>query len=168
MAATVDFVARLKLKQTKTTAGTTASVIHDFDLGDSLADGTIVDKCDLLYGAKGVSLAGSATDNLDVAGSLSDFYGTTITAVKLKFFYFKNLNTTVGNTILLGNHATNALLLWGSAAHTKQVGPNGFVLHWEPSLAGITVTAGTGDVLKILNETANAVTYDIAFGGTSS
>ena len=168
MPTTVDLTARLKLKQTKTIAGTTASVIHDFDFGDSLANGVIIDQGDLPYGAKNVSLSGNATINFDVAGALSDFYGTTITAVKLKFFYFKNLNTVAGNTILLGAHATTALLLWGAAAHTKRLAPHGFVLMWVPSLAGIAVTAGTGDALKIFNETANAVNYDIAFVATSA
>lgn len=168
MAVTVTTRNLLKIQQTNTTAGISGVVNLDFDFSDSLADGTGLDQCDLVYGAKAVALGGSGTNNLDVAGTLSDFYGTTITAVKLKFFYLKNLSTTAGDTITLGNHATAALLLWGAAAHTKTVGPNAVEFMWEPSLAGIAVTATTGDILKILNDSANANTYDIAFGGTSA
>lgn len=168
MTVTVSSTGRLKIQQTNTTAGISGVVNLDFEFSDSLADGTGLDQCDLVYGAKAVALSGSGTNNLDVAGTLSDFYGATITAVKLKFFYFKNLSTTAGDTITLGNHASAALLLWGAAAHTKTVGPNGVLYHWEPSLAGVTVTASTGDILKILNDSANANTYDIAFGGTSA
>ena len=168
MVATANLTGRLKLTQTKTTGGISGNVNLDFDFADALADGVGLDQCDLLYGAKAVSLSGSGTNNLDVAGTLSDFYGTTITAVKLKFFYFKNLSTTAGDTITLGNHASAALLLFGAAAHTVTVGPNGVFMLWEPGLAGITVTASTGDILKILENSGNANTYDIAFGGTSA
>ena len=168
MTATVELTGRLKIKQALTVAGIAKSVIADFDFADSLANGTGLDQCDLVYAAKAVAISGSGTNNLDVAGTLTDFYGTVITAVKIKFFYFKNLSVTAGDTITLGNHATGALLLWGGATETKTVGPNGVEFIWEPSLAGVPVTATTGDLLKILENAGNANTYDIAFGGTSA
>lgn len=155
------------MKQAVTAANIAKSTIADFDFGDSLSDGLIIDKCDLVYAAKSVAISGSGTNNLDVAGTLTDFYGTVITAVKLKFFYLKNLSTTPGDILRLGNHATGELLLW-SAGATQDIGPNGFVLIWEPSLAGIPVTATTGDLLKILEVAGNANTYDVAFGGVSA
>ena len=166
MTVTVELSGRLKMKQAVTAANIAKSTIADFDFGDSLSDGLIIDKCDLVYAAKSVAISGSGTNNLDVAGSLSDFYGSTITAVKLKFFYLKNLSTTPGDILRLGND-TNELLLW-SAGATQDIGPNGFVLIWEPSLAGIPVTATTGDILKILEVAGNANTYDVAFGGVSA
>ena len=147
-----------------------ANVLYQpiIDLDDTMGTGVIVDTADLLYVSQATALTGSATVNLDVAGALTDAFGTTLTFVKIKWFYFRNLSTTVGNTITIGGHDTAAFLLFGTAAHTHTVGPNGDILIREPSLAGKAVTATTGDLLKILNNTENAVTYDIVIAGTSS
>ena len=158
----------LKFTYASSVGGTSALYEPLLSLNDSLATGVALDTADLLYVGKAVALSGSSTTNLDMAGSLTDAFGATLTFVKIKWFYFHNLSTTAGNTITIGGHATAAVLLFGTAAHTHTVGPNGDILIREPSLAGKAVTATTGDILKILNDTANAVTYDIAICGTSS
>ena len=137
-------------------------------MADTLSSGVGLDAGDLLYAAKSVAIGGSATTNLDVAGSLTDGFGATLTMVKIKLFYFKNLSVTAGDTITIGGHASAALLLFGTASHTHTVGPNGSILIVEPSLAGKPVTATTGDILKILEDAGNANTYDIAIVGTSA
>jgi len=157
----------LDFNLTSTSGGTTGSYHPTIDFSDSLASGVIVDTGDLLYVSKATALGGSATTNLDVAGSLTDGFGATFTAVKIKCLFIHNLSTTAGNTITIGN-GTNPLLIFGTGSHTHTIGPNGILLIWEPSLAGKAVTASTGDILKILNDTANAITYDIAIVGTSA
>ena len=159
---------RISFTYASSIGGTTGNYPATIDLIDTLSSGVGVDAGDLLYVAKAVALGSGATTNLDVSGGVSDAFGTSFVPVKIKMMYFKNNSTTAGQTITIGGHATTALLIFGTAAHTHTVGPNGFVLIWEPSLAGKAVTASTGDVLKILNDTANAITYDIAFIGTSA
>ena len=159
---------KLDFLYTASVGGTVANYKPSMTFSDTLATGVALDTSDLLYVSAADALAGSATDNVDVAGSLSDAFGTTLTYVKIKMLYIKNNSTTAGNTITVGGHATAALLIFGTAAHTHTIGPNGFMLLWEPSLAGKAVTATTGDLLKILNDTANNVTYDIAIVGTSA
>ena len=163
---TTQLNGRIAFTYASSIGGTSANYPANIDLIDTLSSGTIVDTGDLLYIAKAVALAGSATNTLDFSGSVSDAFGTSIVAVKVKMFYFHNLSTTAGNTITLGGNV-NEMLFW-SAAGTQTVGPNGRILIWEPSLAGKAVTAATGDILDILNNTANAITYDIAFVGTSA
>lgn len=158
---------KIKFSYIAAVGGTNTLYQPEIDLADSLATGVTLDKGDLLYVAKAVALSGSATTNLDVSGSLSDAFGATLAFVKIKLFYFRNLNTTAGNTITLGGNA-NAFLLFGTGSHTHTVGPDGRLFIFEPSLAGKAVTASTGDILDIVNDTANNVTYDIAIVGTSS
>lgn len=168
MAVTLTKSGTLKWTQTATTGDASATANWLVDVSDSMADGTGLDQCDVVYGDKDVALSGSGTNNLDVNAVLADVYGTTISLAKIKFLYIHNKSTTAGDTITIGNHASAALLIFGAAAHTYTIGPNGKFEMWEPSLAGKTVTASTGDILKILNDTSNANTYDIAFGGASA
>jgi hypothetical protein len=158
-----------KLDFTYVTAVGGENVVYQpsIDLADTLATGVALDTADLLYFAKAVALTGSGSNNHDVAGSLADAFGATLSFVKIKLLFIRNLSTTAGNTITVGN-ATNPLLIFGSATHTHTIGPDGMLLIWEPSLAGKAVTASTGDILKVANNTANNVTYDLVIAGTSA
>ena len=167
MTLVTSLIGDLRFVYANSVGGTSLTYEPTISLNDALATGTTADKADLLYVSKDVALSGSATTNVDVAGSLTDAFGSTLTFVKIKMLYIHNKSTTAGNTITIGN-GTNPLLIFGTGSHTHTIGPDGRLLIWEPSLAGKAVTASTGDILKILNDTANAVTYDIAIAGTSA
>lgn len=168
MTLVTTLIGDLKFTYAKSAGGTNALYEPTLSLNDSLATGVVLDTADKLWVSQATALSGSGTNNHDFAGTLTDAFGDTLTFVKIKGVYFHNLSTTAGNTITIGGHATAAFLLFGTAAHTHTIGPNGQLLIWEPSLAGKAVTATTGDILKVLNDTANAVTYDIAAWGTSA
>ena len=157
----------ITMTNTATVGGSTVSAAPSHNFSDSLSLGTGLDQGDLVYSAKAVAISGSATNALDVSGSLSDVYGTTITAVKMKMFYLKNLSTTAGDTLTIGGDA-NGMLLMDAAADTITIQPNGFILLWQPSLAGMAVTAATGDIIDILENAGNANTYDVAFIATTA
>ena len=144
----------IKMTNTATVGGNTVSSAPSHNFSDSLGLGTGLDQGDLVYSAKAVAISGSATNTLDVSGVLTDVYGTTITAVK--------------TTVLMVMTRNNAMLLMDAAADTITIQPNGFILLWQPSLAGMAVTASTGDIIDILENAGNANTYDVAFIATTA
>jgi hypothetical protein len=111
------------------------------------------------------TLAGGANESLDLAGSLVDSFGGTITFAKIKALLIRNLSIT--QTLIIGN-GTNPFLSWvGAAAHTVTIPPMGMLLLVAP-LAGFAVTADTGDILKIVNSATNPCDYQIVLAGTSA
>jgi hypothetical protein len=111
------------------------------------------------------TLLAAADESLDLAGSLVDSFGGTITFAKIKVLLIRNLSTT--QTLTIGNGA-NPFLTWvGAAAHTVTIPPKGIFLLVAP-LAGFTVTANTGDILKIANSATNPCDYQIVLAGTSA
>ena len=170
MAATLatTITGKIALNYTSVIGGTTGKFAPEMVFNDTLATGTIVDTGDYAWWRLPQSITGSATDSHDCASGLTDVFGTTLIFVKLKLVIIHNLSTTVGNTITVGGNA-NGVPIFGTAAHTHTIGPNGFAIWHEPSLAGLaTVTAGTGDILDVANDTANAITYNIIIVGTSA
>jgi len=167
MALITTVTGKLDFNLTKATGGTTGSYKPNVTFSDTLQTGVAIDTADKLWVSKATAISGSGSNNHDMAGSLTDAFGDTITFVKVKGLFIRNLSTTAGDTLTVGN-GTNPFLLFGTGSHTHTVGPNGVLLIMEPSLAGIAVTASTGDILKITEDAGNANTYDIAIWGTSS
>jgi len=111
------------------------------------------------------TLADGANESLDLAGSLVDQFGTTITFVKIKAMLIRNLSATQTLTIGAGS---NPFINWvGHPTDTIKIPPNGMFLLVAP-LAGFAVTAGTGDILKVANAAGAACDYQIALAGTSA
>lgn len=129
--------------------------------------GTTASKADKAF-ADTRTLAASANEDLDLAGSLLDPFGATLTFVKVKGIYVR---AAVGNTnsVILKPASSNGFLgPFGAATHTLTIPPNGYVCLCAP-VAGWTVTAGTGDKINLANSAGSTtVTYDIVIIGTSA
>lgn len=113
------------------------------------------------------TVAASGTDALDLAGSLSGNLGGTLTIVKLKMVYVR---AAAGNTnnVRVNRPASNGVPLFLAASDGIDVLPGGEFL-WVAPGAGVTVTAGTGDLLNIDNSSSGtSVTYDVVLVGTSA
>lgn len=114
------------------------------------------------------TIAASGTDDLDLAGALTDALGAAFTLARVRALLVAadKANT---NNLVIGN-ATNALAsLFGAGTHTLTVRPGGLFLVTAPDAAGYVVTAGTGDQLRIANSGAGTgVTYDIVVVGASA
>lgn len=111
------------------------------------------------------TIAASGTDDLDLAGVLTHHLGGTLTfaAVKAIIVRAAAANT---NNVVVGGAPTNGFVgPFGAAAHTIALRPgNEFVL--ASPVSGWTVTAVTGDILRIANSGAGTpVTYDIIIIG---
>lgn len=112
--------------------------------------GTTADKADRLYVAP-ISLSGGASVELDLRGVLTDAFGTTLNIAELVAIgvFARATNT---NSIEVGGAASNAVPLFKDVSDVALVRPGGFLALAAPGAAGqCTVTAGTGDLLKLAN-----------------
>jgi hypothetical protein len=134
-------------------------------INDDLANGTAADQADLIFHDQRTLTATS--EELDLAGGLTDAFGNTLTFVKIKALLIHNKSTTATEDLLVGGAAANAFIDWvASATDIVTVQPNAVFLLWSPN-DGYTVTAATGDLLKI-DSGADTITYDIIIIGTSA
>lgn len=139
-----------------------------YSFSDTIANGTAGDTADLLYLAA-PTITASGTLNLDLSGSLTTPFGDTITMVRVKTVFIKFATDNAATSITVGN-GTNPWQGWfGATTHTEKVFAQGVMLHHRPDSTGWLVTAGTGDVLKIVNDDAsNAADLLIAIAGCSA
>jgi hypothetical protein len=88
---------------------------------------------------------------------------------KVKALLIVNAATTAGDKLRLDSSVANGFRtpFAGSAASLLEIGPDSPLL-LASKKDGWTVTAGTGDILRIHNPGANPVTYKIAIVGTSA
>lgn len=134
-----------------------------------LDSGTGAGKADLRF-TDTRTLAASATEDLDLAGTLLDVFGAALTFVRIKALMI-SAATTNTNNVIIGAAATNPWIGLLNAAGTITLRPG----QWIGSGSGaadatcMAVTAGTGDLLKIANSAAGtSVTYDILIVGASA
>ena len=133
----------------------------------ALSSGTGSGAADLLF-ADTRTLAASATENLDMAGSLADPFGTTLTFVTVKVVKVcaASANT---NNVVVGGAGSNTLLGIFSDASDKIVVKPGGCFVWVAPGTGAAVTASTGDILLMANSSSGtSVTYSIWIVGTSA
>lgn len=128
-------------------------------------DGDAADKAEIVY-MDSDSVAASGTDAYDLAGGLADAFGNTLTFTKLKAIYVRNKSTTAGD-VLRVTRPTNGVPFLTTAGDAAELGPGGILCLVNPSAAGWTVTAATGDLIHIIEAGgANTVSYDIILVGT--
>lgn len=149
-------------------AGDLATPKHDHLISKTLnlANGTGADQANMIWSDQR-TLAASATEDLDLAASLTDAFGASITFTRIKGIYvFAAAANT--NNVEVGGAASNGFDTWvGAAGDHVEVRPGGIMFVYAPDATAYVVTAGTGDLLTITNAAGGtAVTYDIALIGT--
>ena len=112
------------------------------------------------------TLAASTSEDLDLAGGLTDPFGATLAFTKIKAIRILAALANV-NDVQVGGAAANAFVgPFGASTHKLAIPPGGMIELVNPTAAGWTVTAATGDLLKIANSAAgSSVTYDIILLG---
>ena len=132
---------------------------------DSMATGTATDQSDVLWHDQR-SLA-ATSETIDLAGTLTNAFGETVTIADLRCLVIKNNNTTAGHDLTIGGAAASAVSsIFGSTTDTITVQADGALLLWAPK-DGYAVTSATADLIKI-DAGAATVSYDIIMIGTSS
>ena len=122
--------------------------IEAFSIG--LTNGTGADQANNVF-ADQRALGAGANEELDLAGSLVNALGATLTFTAIKAILVQALSTNAAN-IVVGGAASNAFVgPFGDATDTLALGPGDFMMITRRSAAGLAVTAGTGDKLKVTN-----------------
>jgi len=133
----------------------------------NFTNGTGANEADIVW-ADRRTIAASTSEDLDLAGVLTDAFGATINAAEVVAILViaAAANT---NNVVLGGAAAPVPLFGGDGATavddpTFAVKPGGFFFVAAPNAAGLfTVGAGTTDDLKVANSGGTTgVTYDIA------
>lgn len=115
------------------------------------------------------TIAASATDQLDLSGTLTNKFGTVVQFTKLKgIFVFAAPGNT--NDVQVQSEAANGMVnMFLATSDGIVVQPGGVFLLVNPTSGGYPVTGGTGDLLDIINSAAgSSVDYDIILFGEIS
>ena len=133
------------------------------------SSGTGAGQVDRVY-AKTLTLAASATADLDLAGSLVDIYGATITIAKLKAVFVQAAAANTNN-VQVTRPASNGVPWLMAAGDGIALRPGAWVC-WgsgTTDASGVAVTAGTGDLITFTNSAGStSVTYTVVLLGTSA
>lgn len=111
------------------------------------------------------TITASGTDALDLAGSLVDPFGATITFARIKTLI---ISASSGNTnnVVMGAGTNPVTTIMGGTTPTLIVRPGGLFVLVAPDATGYAVTTATADVLQIANSAGTtSVSYDIVVIG---
>ncbi|MFE7273038.1 hypothetical protein [Streptomyces sp. NPDC057623] len=134
----------------------------------SFTDGAGAGAANLVFHDKR-TLAASATENLDLAGVLSDKFGTALTFARIKAVLVVAAAANTNNVQVTQPAANGVPGVFLAAGDGVSVQPGGAFLWVAPSAAGAVVTAGTGDLLTATNSAAGtSVTYDVLILGAAT
>lgn len=169
MALTSRLSVAVTADQTSAQDLTTASAPVSWARQVALATGTSAGQADLIF-TDTRTLAASATEDLDLAGSLTGAFGATLTFVKIKAIAISAAAGNTNNVVVGAASATQwATLLNSTGTVTLRPGSTFMAFTGVADSTGWGVTAATGDLLKVANSGAGTgVTYDIVVIGTSA
>lgn len=138
---------------------------QDLSLSQEFGAGVAAEMCDQVFGPDMRTLAGGASESLDlVGGGLVDNLNNAIALVKIRALVIKNLSAT--KILTIGNDA-NPLVFLGAGAHTVVLNPKAVLVLTNP-VTGWTVTPATGDKIQVANNAGDPADYLVWFLGTSS
>lgn len=115
------------------------------------------------------TLNASASETLDLAGSLADALGAPLSFARIKALIVAAAPTNTHN-VLVGGAAANGWATWvGDPTDVIVVRPGGFLALSASDATAYPVTAATGDLLKVANSGGvGPVTYDVIILGASA
>jgi len=132
----------------------------------ALANGTGTNQVDRMFSDQR-TLTASTSEDLDLAGILTDAFGVTITFVKVKAIWIKASSANTNNVVVGAASSADFVGPW-STDGTTSIPPGGSMLVSAP-VSGWTVTATTADILKIANSSSGtSVIYNLVIIGTSA
>lgn len=162
-----NLTAKLDVLQLATASlgvGGYATLPIQLDWSVQLANGTGASQASQVYQLSS-TLAGSASTNFDLAGTLTNIFGATITFTKIKLLAIKAAAANnVANNLQVARPA-NGLVWFLASGDGFYLAPGAFVIWYDP--AGVAVTTGTADILTLTNGAGvNTIAYDLLIVGT--
>jgi hypothetical protein len=125
---------------------------------------------DMIYSTT-ISLAGSATSDLDFAGVLTNHItGAAMTFARIKaVIIVAGAANDAGNLMQVTRPASNGIPLFMAAGDGIALRPGAFFAWADSGATGVAVTAGTGDLLTFTNSAGtNTITADVVIIGSSA
>jgi hypothetical protein len=131
----------------------------------SLTDGTGANQADILFMDQR-SVASASNDDIDLYGSLTDAFGTTVSAAEIVAIFIVNgpISGSANTTDLTIGAGSNPFVgfLGGTTPTIGPIKPGGMFMIGAGDAAGIgTVTATTADILRVANSSGATATYQI-------
>ena len=159
----------VELNAQQTSAGDlfAATIPHALQSILNLTSGTGSGAADMVW-SDTRTVNASSTDSLDLAGSLTGALGTTLSFARIKLVA---VTAASGNTnnVVVTRPASNGVPLFSAAGDALPVRPGGVFVWACTDATGVAVTAGTGDLLDIVNSGAGtSVAYSIVVIGASA
>jgi hypothetical protein len=143
----------------------TAEYSPNFNQVFNLGDGTGADQANMIW-SDTRTLTASATENLDLAGGLTNAFGATVTFSKLKAILVV-ASTGNTNSVQVTRPASNGVPLFMAAGDGVALTPGAAFAAVFPDANGVAVTGATGDLLTLTNSAGStSVTYTIILIGT--
>ena len=168
----IDLIAKQNISNGKIKGTNNFPFLEDLKLSSGTDDGQI----DLSYFETVTGIAASTTTVRDLAGSLSDVEGNTLTFAEVALIAIRNLRTTALATLEIGPDATNGFGVlssgrgfWSDASDRNVVHPNsGWLVLYAPD--GVPVGAGSTDELAIITSAVSGSTnsWDLLILGRSA
>lgn len=132
------------------------------DYTKTFGNGTGADQGNMLWTDQR-STDGTGED-LDFAAGVTSAFGAAITFTALKGLIIVASSSNSGN-VVISRPAANGLVVFAAASdQLAPLKPGGIFVFTDPSAAGLTVTAGTGDLLHVA-ASSGTVTYDVIVWG---
>lgn len=132
------------------------------DLTTTFANGTGANQANMWWHDQR-TLGASASENIDLAGSLTSIFGTTITFTSIKAILVRaSSSNNAANNVNVARGSSNGFVLFLAASDGFTLPAGSWALFVNPGANGWAVTAGSGDILTITNSAGtNSVVYDI-------
>ena len=148
---------------------TSASQVLDYSKQVNLTSGTGAGQVDRIF-SDTRTITASSTEDLDLAGVLTDSFGATITFARVKAIMVTAASGNTNNVVV--GAGTNPWLTMLNSTGTVTLRPGAGFMAWiggSTDTTGWAVTAATGDILKVANSSSgSSVTYDIVILGCSA
>lgn len=162
MTVAAEILARLKINQTGSNDFGGPNFQPVLELLIQLTDGVAAGQANLAF-VDERTVAGAATDSLDLAGVLTDAFGATIAAAEIVALMVINkprAGSPVNTTDLTIGGGTNGVF---ATAMPFVLKPGSVLLLAASDAAGVKgVTAGTADILTIVNSSGASAKYQLA------
>jgi len=163
MALTTRVAIRLTAQQTSVLDLVSALAPFDISQAREFSDGAGGNQANKIWSDERTLTTGAVEDLDFNGGALVDALGVTVVLAKLKGILILSLSSNTTDLTLFGD--ANSIPILNTAATTITLPPGGIFLYMDPSAAGRTVTAATGDIIQIANAAGNSAVYRIVVWG---
>lgn len=162
LSGTISAAVNLTPVKTADFANVTQSVQRTFS--KTLTVGTGADQADQVFSDQR-TLAGTANETLDLQ-SLTNSLGVAVVFTKVKLLYIEVVSTNSDSTITVGASGSSAFNtpFSGDDTFSIDIGPGGVAMFCRTDSTAYAVS-GTVKDLKVLNNSASSLTYNIIIAG---